>query len=1664
MTRINQDPAVQDKNKENPMTNDECITICCHLERLGPKYDDNYIHFSLNLSVILNSTSKNTELLQYLKPWEWKWKELAVLGIKDKKTVKIDKEYIEILSESIPEDPPEQLKTFLEGEFAAASASIEPFLGFPEKLLETKTIDENKRDWKGFLAHVSTFPAPLPQVLKLSVFFRIASSNTVNVAEIVAAPVFKDDPLFSSRSPIIPTEEDEKDVTKEANPVYLNKNNQPPFYLWKYSGNGVTLNACLNPCSTEDNKEDNKELLNLKHLWVQKSESVLASGGQIISVGEDWTIQFESRLAGAFDMPRRLIDALHINIRSLQETHNLKWTIDNNFHTAFLASLRDLANFGCISPPDSMPFAKHLIKKFLFEKEAFIKTYFEHLQSEEEGKYKNISKWKIRLREIIENFPKDLPDISDIQNLNNYARILERAYSTLTDEKKLRDYFFSEWDAVFSQIDDFKIIWNSKKNNIMNYLADIQLRKRLALGNCGVAWRNLEGENLAEKGTLEKAIISIFNNYLENRLGTNKGDYSIYYPHVRIQLPDALVADLRENIKKSFVNSFYTPAAFAENNGSISDINEDLVIQVNSVRMNPGDGTTYDQDDRLRRIAGVGVLLRKQGQGPEDWKFLNLAYLKPGGATKNKSYYSDPVPVPLRLGYRNGLRQSYVSYRNHPMAAGSPAAKLSAKRHMHMDAPLGEAILSYGNPYPYKDDQGKQHILEALVYGEKYEAAVFLIGNAGNLPKELVRGINGKKLPWKWQKPSNDPTDENDEALRNVIQTIKYLRRVPVGKIRVGSTLGRQSNNETEKLNIPPIPENVWPLTRSLLKGEDSDGTLLLLTPSKDTPWNPDGVDRTHFEFTIRPPSVPIQVWDRWVAKESGNKDKRIAVWAKFHELSDILDSETKASKSDISIDDPAVTGFHFKLSPEYQLNKAQEEYNEEFLFTENEKDCSNDLKCVQRDALIMKITGGSFSFKKTFDEATGKFFIEISIPEGEVWKLEIFPVVDNKVTERFDGRIREKYEPMAFFIEVASKLSNSDEMREKMNAALSCSLHENDQNLFQVFVAPAQLALSDDNKKWQLRDMIHRVEVLLQRWRWDGRPLCYFNDNATTPIYGFPISQEAFKYKDKFQEELGKLEKFDGTLFASRESSDNLVIPKQVDFSFVKDIYGLVVTTKDYRKKDFPDLDEQQKNNIKRLNRLLLEETYPQQTPKENKLDFSVNEFRAPFTIEGLCKVIKDDKYDIPLQSIDSIDGLNELLKIPKFYDILHEKKINKLLYQTDISSIPGALYYRVGIRAYSRYEGLLRGDTYIDSRMSESRAERWKRCVVPCRWNKPVPPPVIKLIIPLTQALPDTTNVKPSFLCPGLLVVLDESWYIDSMGGFGETFDWEIAKTALPKNPAENKHQFGPDPILNMSADPLLNKEISCQDAIGAIGYTMDTDTLAPLFTRASFILPPPAVKGKAVKGKEDSAADITDLSWYFLKIRFRRVLNNAPDLARPESPWTEPQWVQILPPSNFFHIDGGSAKETKDLFLSIDKKAFCTKNPEKPVKLKPIEPQNESESYFCLYVLLTRKIVDALGRRDQEAFVDLVHYDMLSEVKEVKDKIQEGIRARLVEIQFRVKNVGDNGERIKNLKLQDLSQMLFPTKPMELKADNPLNSDNDCDNAEARIVRVSPPIDAR
>lgn len=80
---------------------------------------------------------------------------------------------------------------------------------------------------------------------------------------------------------------------------------------------------------------------------------------------------------------------------------------------------------------------------------------------------------------------------------------------------------------------------------------------------------------------------------------------------------------------------------------------------------------------------------------------------------------------------------------------------------------------------------------------------------------------------------------------------------------------------------------------------------------------------------------------------------------------------------------------------------------------------------------------------------------------------------------------------------------------------------------------------------------------------------------------------------------ELLKVPDFFGILYAKKSEKSKI--------NFSRSITDLVGKTKDYRNKKIKDLNNDEQNTIKRLNRLLFEETYPRKTPKRNYFENNV-------------------------------------------------------------------------------------------------------------------------------------------------------------------------------------------------------------------------------------------------------------------------------------------------------------------------------------------------------------------------------------------------------------------------------------------------------------------------
>jgi hypothetical protein len=375
--------------------------------------------------------------------------------------------------------------------------------------------------------------------------------------------------------------------------------------------------------------------------------------------------------------------------------------------------------------------------------------------------------------------------------------------------------------------------------------------------------------------------------------------------------------------------------------------------------------------------------------------------------------------------------------------------------------------------------------------------------------------------------------------------------------------------------------------------------------------------------------------------------------------------------------------------------------------------------------------------------------------------------------------------------------------------------------------------------------------------------------------------------------------------------------------------------------------------------------------------------------------------------------------------------------LHTEDRSSDPRAHYLRFAVRVRSRYAGIVEKSVtslFVDKADPDRlTVTQWKRGLILSRPDE-VKKPKVKLVVPLTEA-------DAGQKTPGLLVVLNEPWF--DVGGLAEQLRIEVARAVEPKDPpgpnATSFPEVGTDPIVTEKG---LDGAPELQTALRPVGFTFDTDAEAPLFVRSSFLVDPPKLDG-----------NVSDLSWVFARLRFRRVIAGkgieaagAPDLV---SEPTESHWVQFLPDARSYLVKGtNTSVGTAALTVARAGNLFRLQRGATPVVLLPaaLDPQRPAQRLFDLWLLVTQEIVDVVGRQKQEKYVGMYRWNEAGATVPIDgpESLSEGGRivVRVVEVQQRPGDPMDLGDK----KWWD---RLF----------NP-RGEHDRD-AAGRIVRISPPI---
>lgn len=1450
------------------------IHLLCHVERL-PDYGTGDAYFSMNLTVGFaadpGTLPSDPQKLKLISPWEWTLDPYIDVQIETGGVLGPTVQAQRVGTVPVDQHGPfaKQLAS-IRDEFAAKQDS-KNFVWLPDAASLQREAEDLR--WYDFLIQASTYPAALAHSAGISFIFSVANLDPT-ATRIVAAP--RVDLGAGVRKPM-------------GAPVRIKMGNKPAddpplFHAWTYDADVVAYQReCL--LLQSDIAAGDDQFLDTTSGWVT---------GGTGTVAEDWALQLEARLSEAFDLSMRLIETLRAAVAA--KTFVIDATNRDAVVNVVTAAMHDIAATGVRRAASATGVAPDFLEHLKEELKAAGMTPIDaNLKGFEAAL--NGTMWQPLLAaatgsklfekvEISPNGPK-VPAISDDRVLDELARM----HGALGDEATLRELLLAQWDLALAADPQLGALRNAKSRLMRDVLPAFKLRKTFLLDVLEEGWPAFSRFSKAvtrdeQVVMLQKNLGDALKSYCRDRFDDANGMYRGFLPR-GVSLPPAVAAIVMPALQ-DFANRFVEPPkpqnpAERQPPPLVPHGRPDhdaLIIQLADVHRASDESLPDDQNSSARRISGYGMLLRRTGG---DWRCLNYANVCP---YESDTPLADPLIVPLRLGFRNGVRQTFVAYENTPLVAESPFLDLlRAKNGLGDTLKLSkerDPLFVYRNAYGPNANQPK---LVPLVYGGEYQAAAFAIGTAGTLPRGLAKATTqgGKTIV--------DPiVPDLVNAKPDGIRTLTFRRRTPIGAPRYSSPNAKPTS-ALDPLPLPVVPDTVQPLARSLpgLNGAASGAPrpLLFLRTRESA--------ASHFSFALRPPSIDIQTWDRWVAVDASQttRDQRVKVWGRYHEIANSRDAgeglPSDAARGDLSLDDPAVGGWLVRLTRRYPSPASSEEK----WISKLESATVTDLLDVARHAPLLVTVkakrGGTLDFPQPTAEKC-----DVTIPDGQVWTLEVFPAVrDGDVAGRFASDVKPEHASngWSLFAPFALDIETTPD-------ALGITAQELFDGLTVTTEGSASVSIALDPTKMPSAAWLRRMDVVVQQWRWSGRPLV--RPRRTGPkkwelVSGFP--DHTPDHND------------DAVLFADRAPSDALVVPASVDFV--------------------------------------------------------------------------------------ARPGITEL-------------------HRRDVRNTPGALYFRIAVRAFSRYEGVdVGGVTSNDSRAA-AFPEAWYRHVVLGRWEAEVPPPVVKLVVPLTRPIGQD-------LTPPLLVVLDEQW--GEVGGFGETITAEIVSVDRTNHPVveaalpvTSLPELGPDPILSVQRNPAV---VVPQAPIGPIGYTFDTDTDAPLFVKSSFLLPPPTGMG--------------DLSWYFVKLRFRREIDGTWHKGKQtlRSEPTQPVWAQYLPPSTRF---GSVDVTTLTLHVDTTTNQGSFRDPAgKTVTLAPTAAPG-SKSLFELWILVTNGIEDASGRADQEIAVGMPV--RLTGDAFVMQGNLAAPRVRVVEIQRRAGVTSDGFWK-------DLFR------------------DEESEDAKARIVRVSPPI---
>jgi hypothetical protein len=1422
--------------------------------------------------------------------------------------------------------------------------------------------------WPLLLSHASTYPAPLPHLLNLVLFFTL-DATLLNTGDVLfVAPVFSISgvsykPQNASSPVVVPPK---SGMTGTVSPgyswTYLPASGTNPFPDLAVYQNGLTIQAKYIPRPPASGPAR----IDLQSMWIAATQE---------DGNEDWRSTLEQRAADSFDLAQKIVDAFRGNSKP-PYTPTSAPTPDTleQLRITVLSLLRDTADFGLRRLPDGFSTFRYVVDRAVRANGATFDIGAAEKSLAATDATITVQSWQNTLQQFLMQSSTSTADawalaFQDVhtwntlkpqpepQTLGRLLDTLDALQTKLADDATLGQWLLSSWNNNLTWT-----IGAFVENQINQLSTSHTLRKRMLQANLGgqssslAIWKEITKIDptsaLKERAQINGNISNVLTSYYHMRIGDNPSadpslvaEYADRKPRLApassanpLPLPPDMIAYLAQaipNLAASAANNLFPPDDTSGANPvpvvQVAGKDHPVLLQVRTSAPLP------DARDPLRGIAGVCVLAKENVNGTY-WSCLNassVAVVDPANPA-NPKLVSNGYFVPQRLTMRNGLLQAAVSYNNDPLISPSPknAAAKDITRQTTANAnyqPLFQFLYQ-----PNVANLTNPNTVDAwariagLKYGCQYQFVSFAVHNSGALPIALTDpSISGYPLV---------PKAPQNFTLPTVATTVSvtYKRRIPVGGPRWQPqwVAGSDEDGDLSQSSLPAFPDTVNPFAReldpSLSTGANGKTLpLLLLWPPAVTPTDPK-LDPSKFSFSIRPPAIHLDSWDRWIRPAGPSNpapnpldNLRKAVFADVFRASpkgtaaDLPGSVAAKTASsthaqDTSLNDRAVTAFWFRLELLPTPNPPVViDYPIDLSLTYSDVGATpifNDgFKQVQANCVpVQVVTGASGSTALIAGNASQ---ITVTVPAGTVWKFSIASAINNKTdTARFDAitgnplfdtkagttpsgnTVVQVLKPMQMLIEAAKSASITTEAAWRaFNPAFSGS------TLSVSLTAPA-------GGDWPL---VRRVDVTRQVWRWLGRP---------------------------------------------------------------------------YNTKPFPFIAKAGFNNVT----VIVDPTKPSQLPDP---DMS---HALQWEAESFAGRVDGDS-TVSTSKVHFLQGSTTPTTVT--------------VYTADLSTDLRALYFRFGLRIYSRYDGLpnftpftagtnsyasIAAKIAFKNAGSHDGYTTWKRIFVPSRVpaSAKVSKPKILISIPLTTALdakgypitegytrPSGDQLIPSTPRTDLIVIANEPWH--QTAGLAEELTASIELTTNPDRTIRS--QIGPDPILSGAAlDPTLaqtfqtssGSSVTSAQSVGTpIGATFDEVTDAPLFANTCFHLRLP-------QNPDSSDKLAGSLDWVMAKLQFSRTINTAmydPTLgAPPQSPLTEGTWVELLPSSAHFNSGAGPVA-VNDLVFQTGTGVTLSTNAN-PTAAITLQPSAGSGNQLELWALLMQNIADAAGQPG-EVYVGLV-----------------------------------------------------------------------------------------